>query len=268
MSSSASSFDHVETFRLFPKKTVGGNIGEYNRIQSLFLDNDTYSGSIANMLFLNSKTENKKSVASALNAVFNENFTNKSITVDAHSVGLVSSNLWVDSRVSFEPGYDWSLCIDYKEAIKSYILSVDAPVKKQLDKLRAKGKVPFTNGNVSVEYLDIDNVYVCNCYGRTIDPIKEIVYSECPPSYIDTSFRVYVNIFPTLVDYASVLKKMRAQIQMTGFNPSDRRNACVLLVGSVRSKNIDAEQVEQIIDSASISLITEKELNDFASSNA
>jgi hypothetical protein len=268
MSSSASSFDHVESFRLFPKKTVGGNIGEYNRVQSLFLDDDTYTGSLANMLFLDSKNENKKSVARALNAVLRENYPDKNINIRHTDVDLRSSNLWVDSRVTFEPGYDWSLQINYKEAVKSYVLSVESPIRKRLDKLRTKGKVPFTTGNVIVEYLDIKDVYICNCYGRSVTPIDGVVYSDSFPENIDTTFRIFVNIFPTLVDYASVLKKMRSQIQLTNINPYHSSDACVLLVGSIRSKNIDSAHVEKIIDSASISLVTEKELDDFVSSNA
>jgi hypothetical protein len=268
MTSFASSFDHVETFRLFPKKTVGGNIGEYNRIQSLFVGNESYANSLANMLFLNSKSENRKSVANALNAVFNENFPNKHIHINQESIELRAPNLWTDSRVTFEPGCDWSLQIDYKQAVKTYVISVDSHIRKRLDKLRAKGKVPFTTGNVTVEYLDIDDVYTCCCYGRTVSLVHSVVYSEVFPENVDTSFRILVNIFPTLVDYATVLKKMRSQIQLSGIDPSDPKTACVLLVGSVRSKNIDTEQVEEIMDSASVSLVTEQELNDFASGNA
>ena len=128
--------------------------------------------------------------------------------------------------------------------------------------------MPFTTGNVTVEYLDIDDVYTCCCYGRTVSLVHSVVYSEVFPENVDTSFRILVNIFPTLVDYATVLKKMRSQIQLSGIDPSDPKTACVLLVGSVRSKNIDTEQVEEIMDSASVSLVTEQELNDFASGNA
>lgn len=237
----------TDSYIRFPKKMVGGKMGEYCTIQSAFLDKD-YAYALGNMLFLDGRTKYTKFLSNQL-----------SNTVGVDSVKLTNGRIEADTIVTFEPEYDWSVRILFKSLAKVYDVECDAEDKKHIDKLRKSGVVEFPiqwGGFGSIDYDKPRNKYVACFFGR-----------ESDNGVTDAPRVIYVNIIPNLVDYVSVIKRMRSQIELSRdahalkYDPSSVTHVC--FINDFNNKHATFEDVETMMTSANIDLVSFQELQDF-----
>lgn len=223
-------------------------MGEYCTIQSAFLDKD-YAYALGNMLFLDGRTKYTKFLSNQLGN-----------TVGVDSVKLTNGRIEADTIVTFEPEYDWSVRILFKSLAKVYDVECNTDDKKHIDKLRKSGVVEFPiqwGGFGSFDYDKPRNKYVARFFGRESD--KEEVR--------DTHRVIYVNIIPNLVDYVSVIKRMRSQIELSRdahaekYDPSSVTHVC--FIHEFNNKHVVFEDVERMMNSANIDLVSFQELQDF-----
>jgi hypothetical protein len=237
---------HTVSYQLFPKKHI--QIDQYNGIQESLFD-EAYIRSIVDMTFFKAPSFYKKEFS----RVAEYNHYEYHDELDSIFKNTTSKKMEIDYSLSFEPGANWSVKVNLRNAVKTF----DVKYNKKL--VNAVKSIQQTNGPIMSDhttiFYDEDNNRV---HGRTNLYTNYVSRS----TQDDNSENIYIDIVPTLDDYSSVLKRLRSQIELTE-HFCKGKNTYILLIRDFESKNISFETVESIFEKANIVLIRIDELDQF-----
>lgn len=234
---------HALSYNYFPKKHI--HIDEYNRLQALLLD-ESYIRSIADINLYESPSFYKKEYMSFIK----ENYGVHYKSLSQLYKNIFGKKMFVDWKVQFEPGANWSACITIRDSEKQFNIGSNDELECALYALGVDDKHRLTTKHTIISYDDTRGEYwgYIDLFG---------VNNGIPVPY-----NIYVDIVPTLDDYSSVLKRLNAQIELTNeFRPG--KNNYILLIDRFESRNTTFETVETIFDKSGITLIKLDELDQF-----
>jgi hypothetical protein len=234
---------HALSYNLFPKKHI--HIDEYNRLQALLLD-ESYIQAIADMNLYESPSYYKKEYMNSIKENYGVHYKSLS-QLYKH---VYDKKMFVDWKIQFEPGANWSACITVRDSEKQFNISPSEQLESALYALGVNDKHRLTTNHTVISYDDIRGEYwgYIDLYG--------VNNGKPEPT------NIYIDIVPTLDDYSSVLKRLNAQIELTNEHRPGKNNY-ILLTDRFESRNTTFQTVETIFEKSGIALIRLSELDQF-----